>query len=89
MRCISLMLTITLASLLAIVTSGLEAQATSVIAVFHQGYGEDGWLWSMCTPDGTNWTQDAQVESVDPTNGFVTGGVGMSGSPSAVVYPPQ
>jgi hypothetical protein len=37
MRCISLMLTIALASLLAIVTSGLEAQATSVIAVFHQG----------------------------------------------------
>jgi hypothetical protein len=59
------------------------------ICVFHQGYGEDGWLWSTCTPDGTNWTPDAQVESVDPTNGFVTGGVGMSGSPSAVVYPPQ
>jgi hypothetical protein len=48
------------------------------ITVFHQGYGNNGQLWYTYSPDGSDWgtTQtDAQVL-----------GVGMSGSPSAVVY---
>jgi hypothetical protein len=50
------------------------------IAVFHQGFGGnvyfgDGTLWYTYSPDGTNWGEDTQVPNV-----------GMSESPSAVVY---
>ena len=81
MRYSSLILTITLASLLAIGTCGLAAaQNGTGIAVFHQGYGEDGWLWvTEYNPQTGTWTQDGHV--VQPGGGFV----GMSASPSAVV----
>jgi hypothetical protein len=63
------------------------------LCVFHQGYQKDGWLWQTCLNgtnlNGTTWTSDTQVQGTDVSSGFSTGPVGMSESPSAVVYPPQ
>jgi chitinase len=48
------------------------------IEVFFQGANNDGQLWRTFSPDGTNWgTMQTNVQ---------VQGVGMSGSPSAVVY---
>jgi hypothetical protein len=45
------------------------------ITVFHQGGGNNGQLWYTYSPNGTNWGEDTLVPNV-----------GMTGSPSALVY---
>jgi hypothetical protein len=59
--------------------TGLSAEPSAVvfngkIYVFHQGQGDDGWLW-MNVFDGKTWVGDAKVPNT-----------GMTGSPGAVVF---
>jgi len=52
----------------------LGASATTNLYVFHQGEDNDGQLW-YSSNNNINWTADTQVQNV-----------GMSGSPSAVLW---
>ena len=62
---------------------GMSASPSAVrwqdgIEVFFQGANNDGQLWRTFSPDGNNWgTTQTNVQVM---------GVGMTGSPSAVVY---
>jgi hypothetical protein len=47
-----------------------------LLQVLHQGFGEDGQLWTTWTKDGLNWASEQQPVP----------NVGMSFSPSAVVF---
>jgi hypothetical protein len=52
------------------------------ITVFHQGYGDNGTLWYTFSPDGKSWAKAGTTQ----TDSQYPGSLGMSGSPSAVVY---
>jgi chitinase len=56
------------------IAQALGASTTPNLYVFHQGEENDGQLW-YSSNDGTNWTADTQVQNL-----------GMSGSPSAVLW---
>jgi hypothetical protein len=47
-----------------------------LLQVFHQGYRQDGQLWTTWSKDGVNWSPEQQPVP----------GVGMSFSPSAVAF---
>src|SRR5271168_1499338 len=54
------------------------------IAVFHQGYADNGQLWYTYSQDGQQWGGDTPWGGGSP--GFPVQDLGMSESPSAVVY---
>jgi hypothetical protein len=54
------------------------------ITVFHQGVDNNGQLWYTYSPDGKHWGDDTPWGGGSP--GFPVQDLGMSGSPSAVVY---
>ena len=49
------------------------------ITVFHQGFHDNGELWYTFSPDGKSW-------GTTQTDAQYPGSLGMSGSPTAVVY---
>jgi hypothetical protein len=51
------------------------------ISVFHQGHSDNGELWYTFSPDGKHWGGDTPWGAGMPVHNL-----GMSGSPSAVVY---